>query len=90
MELIFSKTFQKEAKKITQNKPKLKAHINECLIDFAVHGRQATCYRKKLKGRLKPLEELEVGGDIRIFIEIDESNSIAVLERIGTHAQLNI
>ncbi len=88
--IIFSKKFIKEAKKITENNKNLKAKINFCIIDFSKNGRNAASYRKKLKGNLRPLEELKISGDIRIFIEIDEEKNIVVLERIGTHSQLGI
>ena len=88
--IVFGKKFQKQAKKLVENKPKLKQKINKCLIEFAQEGRKASCYRKKLKGNLRPFEELKISGDIRIFIEIDEDRKTVVLELIGTHSQLGI
>jgi len=89
-QIIFSKTFKKEAQKLVQNKSNLKNKINECICDFSKNGRNAYCYRKKLKGNLRPLEELKISGDIRIFFEMNESQKKVVLERIGTHSQLGI
>ena len=90
MELIVSKRFRKNAKKMGEAKFKLKEKINICLIDFAKHGRRSKYYRKKLKGSWFGYEELEIGGDIRIVVRINENTTKAVLENIGTHSMLNL
>ena len=48
MEIIFSKKFQKQAKKIIENKKNLKEKINFCIIDFQKNVRKSSFYRKKL------------------------------------------
>ncbi len=90
MELIFSKKFQKNARKLVESRKNLKDKINKALIDFSKLGRQANCYRKKLRGRFIGYEELEIGGDLRIIVRIDKDNSKAVLENIGTHSELGL
>ena len=90
MELIFSKQFQKNAKKLVESNKKTQEKVNNCLIDFSLHGRTSKYYRKKLKGRWFGYEELEIGGDIRIVIRIDKKVKRAVLENIGTHSTLDL
>ncbi len=90
MELIFSKKFQKKAKKLVEKRKNLKQKINLSLIEFAQKGRQASCYRKKLKGNLWGYEELQLGGDLRIIFRFNQKNNQAVLEDIGTHSSLGI
>ncbi len=88
MEIIFSKKFQKQAKKIIENKTNLKNKINEVIIDFAQQFRKSKYWRKKLSGNLFGFEELQVGGDIRIIIRVRISKEQVVFEQIGTHSEL--
>ena len=90
MELVISKRFRKEARKMVENKPNLVVKIDDCLLDFAEHGRHSKYYRKKLKGNWHGYEELQIGGDIRIIMVIQETKNIATLERIGSHSQLGL
>jgi mRNA-degrading endonuclease YafQ of YafQ-DinJ toxin-antitoxin module len=90
MELVLTKKFIKQAKKLAQNKPNLKPKIQQCLRDFQQNDRASIYYRKPLKGDKAPLEELQVGGDIRILVDIGSDNTIAVCEQIGTHSQLGL
>ena len=90
MDLIPTKRFRKKAQKLFENKKNLKTKIDEVLFDFQTFGRKSRFWRKKLKGNLIPLEELELSGDLRIFIKISPDQKFAILENIGTHAQLNI
>lgn len=90
MELIFSKRFKKQAQKLVENNQKLKQKINDCIADFSKYARDSKYYRKPLKGNWYGYEELQIGGDLRIVIRIDANNQRAVLEMIGTHAQLNL
>jgi len=88
MELIFSKKFKKQARKLTQNKPHLKDKINKVLMDFSENERKSIYYRKKLQGKYIGNEELQAGGDTRIIVRINESNTKAVLRFIGTRSRL--
>lgn len=90
MEIILSKKFIKEAKKLVESRPKLKEKINKCIIDFSKLGKKSVFYRKKLHGNLLRFEELEIGGDLRIFAIINKEENKAVFERIGTHSSLGI
>jgi mRNA-degrading endonuclease YafQ of YafQ-DinJ toxin-antitoxin module len=90
MELIITKKFQKQAKKLVQNKSKLKEKIDIVLLDFSKFDRQSIYYRKKLTGNLFGYEELSVSGDLRIIVRINPDKKKAVLEIIGSHSQLNI
>lgn len=87
---IYAKKFKKQAKSLVQNRQNLKLKVETAVIDFLKEGRESHFYRKKLKGSLAPMEELQVTGDVRIFVTIDDHNRVAVLEAIGTHAQLGI
>ncbi|PCI25620.1 hypothetical protein COB57_00135 [Candidatus Peregrinibacteria bacterium] len=86
MEIIFSKTFKKQAIKLIQNRKNLKEKINECIIDFAQNIRSSRFYRKRLKGNLKNFEELQIGGDLRILIRMSIQDQMTVFEQIGTHS----
>ncbi len=90
MELVFSKRFQKQARKLVENNPKLKEKISICLGDFSAKERKSEFYRKPLKGRWYGHEELQIGGDLRIVVRVSKNKEIAVMEMIGTHAQLNL
>ena len=90
MELIFSKKFQKNAKKLAESRKNLKEKINKSLIDFSKLGRKAMCYRKKLKGRYIGYEELEIGGDVRIIVRINKNKNKVILEDIGIHSSLGL
>ena len=90
MELIFSKKFKKQAKKLVQNKLNLKERINKVLIDFSKNKRNSMYYRKKLQGKYVGNEELQVGGDIRIIVRINAEDTKTVLRFIGTHSQLDL
>jgi addiction module RelE/StbE family toxin len=90
MELIFTKQFQKNAKKIAETHKHKKEKINDCLLDFSRNGRTSKYYRKKLHGKWIGYEELEIGGDIRIVVRIHKNEQIAILENIGTHSMLNL
>ena len=48
MELIFSKKFKKQAKKLVENRNNFKEKINECIKDFSINFRKSKFYRKKL------------------------------------------
>lgn len=86
MEIIFSKTFKKQAQKLVENRKNLKEKINDCIKDFSACGRQSPYYRKKLRGDWFGYEELQIGGDIRIIIKIRFKETEAVFEEIGTHS----
>ena len=90
MELIITKTFQKQAQKLVENKTNLKMRINECLRDFKENGKQSRFYRKPLRHNWLGFHELQVGGDIRIIVKIHVTNNRAVLMYIGTHSQLGL
>ena len=90
MELVYSKKFKNEAKKLVENKVNLKIKVNKVLRDFMEKGREASCYRKPLKGQWFGHEELQVGGDIRIIFRMNEDETRVVLERIGSHSQLGL
>ena len=70
MELKFKKLFQKNAKKLVQGNEKLQEKINHAIIDFATHLFDSQFYRKPLRGVGKDIHELQIGGDIRIIIEV--------------------
>ena len=88
MEIIFSKKFTKQAKKIGENKKNLRSKINDVIIDFSEKFRASQYYRKKLSGNLQGYEELQVTGDIRIIIRVRIINNMIVFEEIGTHSEL--
>ena len=90
MEIKLSNKFLKQVRKLVENKPNLKVKINQAIIDFAEHKRQATCFRKKLKGQWHGYEELEIGGDMRMIIRVNKEQTRAIFERIGTHSQLGL
>ncbi len=90
MEVILSKRFIKQAKKLGENKKHLRNKIDDGIIDFSRHVRKSKYYRKALKGNYFGFEELQIGGDIRILIRIRMKNNIAVFEQIGTHSQLGL
>lgn len=90
MEIVFSRKFQKQAKKLVENKGSLKKRINSAIQDFSKNARHALCYRKRLKGAWYGYEELEVGGDVRIIFRMKSNGDMAVLEQIGTHSQLGL
>ena len=48
MEIILSKKFKKQAKKLVENRKNLKSKINLCIIDFQKNVRKSVFYRKKL------------------------------------------
>lgn len=88
MEIIFSRKFKKQAKKIVENKKNLQEKINNCIIDFSEQVRASKYWRKKLTGSMFGYEELQIGGDIRIIIRVRISHNMTVFEQIGTHAEL--
>ncbi|MBI5413981.1 type II toxin-antitoxin system mRNA interferase toxin, RelE/StbE family [Candidatus Peregrinibacteria bacterium] len=88
MEIIFSRNFKKQAKKISENSSSRKEKINTVIKDFSMQGRGSEFYRKKLKGNWYGYEELQLGGDIRIIFR--EKGNVAVFEAIGTHSQLEL
>lgn len=88
MDIIPTKKFQKRSQKLIENKKKLKFKVDEVLFNFKEFGRQSRFWRKKLKGDLIPLEELTLSGDLRIFVIISPDQRFAVLDNIGTHAEL--
>jgi mRNA-degrading endonuclease YafQ of YafQ-DinJ toxin-antitoxin module len=90
MELISTKHFQKRVKKLIENKKHLKSKIDACLLDFAEKGKQSVFYRHRMQGDKKGLEELQIGGDLRIIIKILWKADMAYLLDIGTHSQLKI
>ena len=90
MQLVFKKRFQKSLKKLLQNKPNLKKRVAACLYDFEVNGFSADSYRKPLKGLGLNIHELEVGGDIRILVEVLIIEDKAYLLNIGTHSSLEL
>ncbi len=69
MKFYFTKSFQKEIKKFSQNKKNLKPLINTVIKDFSINLLKSKYYRKKLAW-FKLLHELEVGWDYRIIIKI--------------------
>ncbi len=70
MELIITKYFKKRAKKLTENRKSLQSKLDACLLDFAKKGRQSKFYRHKMKGDKKDLDELQIGGDVRIIMKV--------------------
>ena len=88
MEIIFSKKFQKQAKKIIENKKNLKEKINFCIIDFQKNVRKSSFYRKKLTWNWIWFEELQIWWDIRIIIKIRIEKDKTVFEQIWTHSEL--
>ena len=86
MEVVVSKNFKKQAKKIIKNKPKLKEKINHCIIDFSRNLKKSKYYRKKLKGNYYGYEELQIGEDIRVITRVNAKYDIIVFEEIGTHS----
>ena len=86
MEIIVSKSFKKQAKRIVKNKPKLKEKINDCIIDFAKNLKSSKYYRKKLKGNYYGYEELQIGGDISVIARVSNERNLIVFEKIGTHS----
>ena len=87
---MINKRFKKKYNKLVENRPKLKNKVDNCIFDFSKHIRQSKYYRKPLKGNFLGYEELQVGGDIRIIVKINKERTIAVLEDIGTHSQLDL
>ncbi len=90
MEIIFSRRFKKQAKKIIENRKNFKNKINECIIDFSTKIRKSKYYRKKMSGNWNGYEELQIGGDIRIIIKIYIKNNSTIFEQIGTHSSLDL
>lgn len=90
MEIIYSKKFQKQAKKLIESRKILKAKINECIFDFSRNVRNSQFYRKSLKGDRIGYEEIQIGGDIRIIVRIRIREDKTIFEEIGTHSQLGL
>lgn len=88
MEIILSKTFQKQARKLVENKKNLKAKINDCIIDYSKFFKKSKYYRKPLKWNWIGFDELEIWWDIRIIIKIRITEDQTVFEQIWTHSQL--
>jgi hypothetical protein len=59
MDYILTKPFIKNAKVITQSKPKLKVKIEDCIQDFVASLFSSSYYRKKLRG-YENIHELEI------------------------------
>lgn len=75
MKFIVTETFLAEVRKFAQNKPNLKARIEDCMLDFQERLFDSKYYRKPLKGYEKEdVHELQVGGDPRIFIQFCRKN----------------
>lgn len=89
MELSFTKSFQKQVQNLTQNNHKLSNKILNCIFDFGQKGKKSKYYRKSLKGKHYGYDELQIGGDLRLIVRINEKQNHAVLIQIGTHSQLN-
>ena len=86
MEVVVSRRFKKQAQKIVKNKPKLKQKINDCIIDFSKNLERSKYYRKKLKGNYWGYQELQIGGDLRVWVRISSERKLIAFEEIVTHA----
>jgi len=90
MELIFKSKFKKNSQKLIRWNAKLKEKINECILDFANNLFSSKFYRKPLKNLWENIHELEIGGDIRILIELLIIESKCYFLNIWTHSSLNL
>ena len=88
MEIIFSRKFKKQAKKLVENRKNLKEKINLCIIDFQKYWRKSQFYIKKLTWNWIWFEELQIWWDIRIIIKVRIKEWKAVFEQIWTHSEL--
>lgn len=82
MELKFKKLFQKNAQKLVMSNQKLRDKIDDMIIDFSKHLFASSYYRKSLKGIGNNIHELQIGGDIRVIIEIIIRDDVIVFLNI--------
>lgn len=90
MEIIYSRRFKKQVKKLIENKKNLKNKVENCIIDFSENIRESRYYRKKMTGNWSRYEELQIGGDIRIIIKIYITKNSTIFEQICTHSSLDL
>jgi len=90
MELIFKSKFRKNSQKLVRWNAKLKEKIEYCIIDFWYKLFDSKYYRKPLKNLWTNIHELQIGGDIRIIIELLIIDDKCYFLNIGTHASLNL
>ena len=89
MRVIFHKRFKKSVKNIATNNNKLKIKIEDCIEDVIKNLFKSKYYRKPLKW-LKNIHELQIGGDIRIIIEISLIEWELIFLNIGTYSSLEL
>ncbi len=90
MELIFKSKFKKNSQKLVRWNIKLKEKITFCINDFSSHVFHSKYYRKPLKNLWTNIHELQIGGDIRIIIELLIVEDKCYFLNIGTHTSLNL
>lgn len=86
MEVILSKRFIKQAKKVADGKPRRKEYINACIKSIAKDGRKSSHFRKEMKGEFLGYSEFQVGGDLRVLARFSSDKTRVVFEQIGTHS----
>ncbi|MDD2871633.1 MAG: hypothetical protein PHS49_06630 [Candidatus Gracilibacteria bacterium] len=90
MELIFKKLFKKNSLKLIRGNVKLKEKINLVIYDFSINLFKSIYYRKQLKNIGNNIHELQIGGDIRIIVEVIVLDNVIIFLNIGTHSSLEL
>ncbi len=84
MEIIFSKTFQKQYKKLPQ---KIKIQVKNRIELWQEQPNNPLLRLHRLDGKMSQFYSINITGDIRALYEIVDEN-VYIYEMIGTHSQL--
>ena len=84
MELIFSKTFKKQYKKLS---PKTQKQVKNRIELWQEQPNNPLLRLHRLEGKISNFYSINITGDVRALYEV-VGDDIYVYEMIGTHSQL--
>ena len=83
MQISYSRTFIKQAKKLS---PELRKKLQERLALFSDNSLNSVLRNHALKGKYKEYRSIDITGDVRaLYMQKDDE---AIFDAVGTHSQL--
>ena len=85
MNLIFTKTYQKQFAKLRRNE---KIRVQACIRSFQENPDLPSLRRHPLKGEFMDYMSISAGGNLRLHYYEEDDNITFVFVSVGTHSQL--
>ena len=90
LQVVVSKKFKKDLKKVLQVRPSAKNTLQET-VDLLIAEKPLPTSRKDhpLKGNLLGFRDCHIQGDLVLIYKVEKKEKILRLVRIGTHSELD-